>query len=382
MSEKHQLELEKIYEQAIELLKENNNIAIPSPDLPKKIVEHIDLITDNVEYVLGINNVLITSLTEKIVNPNQDIRLHQAKMDGGYSGRTLDTKYIAPFLKSKGLRSMVESGWLTRSLEQGYPYNLDYRGAIKNKGVKKAFLEIIDFIQTKDGNPRHCLLYYLQNLILFREREKIEIEPLADSSKLSISDICHLLEDHFEQSNSYGKSKLPVIAIYSIYECLIKELKRFENKTLVPLGHHTSADLRSKAIGDVQVNDENEQPFEGVEIKYKKQITHQLVNDAYQKLKIHPVNRYYILSTEDITDEEMPEIQYEVNRIAEEHGCQMIPNGLMNSIKYYLRLIENPDEFIEKYTSNIVVDTELKIEHKEVWKHLLAEIRKSKKTNV
>lgn len=137
MSELHQSELEQIYEQATALLKENKNIAISSPDLPEKIINNIDLITDRVEYVLGINNVLITSLTEKIVNKNQDVRLHQAKMDGGYSGRTLDTKYIAPFLKSKGLRSMVESGWLTRSLEQGYPYNLEYKGAIKNKNIKK-----------------------------------------------------------------------------------------------------------------------------------------------------------------------------------------------------------------------------------------------------
>lgn len=241
---------------------------------------------------------------------------------------------------------------------------------------KKAFLEIIDFVQTKDGNPRHCLLYYFQKLILFREKEKIEISPLADGQKISISDICKLLENHFEKSNSYGKSKLPVIAVYSIYECLISELKRFEDKTLVPLGHHTSADSRSKSVGDIQINNKNGQPFEGVEIKYDKPITHQLVNDSYQKLKKHPVNRYYILSTEDISDEELPMIQHEVNQIAEEHGCQMIPNGLMNSIKYYLRLIQSPDEFIEKYTSNIVVDTELKIEHKEVWKQLLDDLHK------
>ena len=374
MSEIHQSEMEKIYALAEKVLSENGGSATPPSDLPRAMTEHIDLITNNVEYVLGINNVLVTSFVEKIVHPSQDIRLHQAKMDGGYSGRTLDTKYIAPFLKAKRLRSMVESGWLTRSLEQGYPYDLEYRGAIKNKQIKQAFLELLDFIQTKDGNAESCLNYYFQKLILFREKEKIKINPLKDGQKISILQICHLLEEHFARCNTYGKAKLPVIAVYSIYECLIAELKRFDGKILVPLGHHTSADFRSKAIGDIQVNDENGEPFEGVEIKYKKPITHQLVNDAYEKLKQYPVNRYYILSTEDISDEEMPEIQNSINVIAEEHGCQMIANGLMNSIKYYLRLIANPDIFIEKYTQNVVVDTELKIEHKEIWKQLLNEL--------
>lgn len=374
MQKTYLTEMDAIYSQAEELLAKNANIAFASKTLPSKTIEHIDLITNNVEYVLGINNVLITSFIEKIIHPIQDIRLHQAKMEGGYSGRGLDTKYVAPFLKSKHLRSMVESGWLTRSLEQGYPYDLNYRGAIKNKQIKQAFLELLDYIQTKNGSPKDCLVYYFQKLILFREKENIKINPLKDGKKISILEICHLLEEHFAKCNTYGKSKLPVIAIYSIYECLLGELKRFEGKILIPLGYHTSADFRSKAIGDIQINDENGEPFEGVEIKYKRSITHQLINDAYEKIKQYPVNRYYILSTEEIADEEMSDIQHSINQIAEEHGCQMIANGLINSIKYYLRLIENPEIFIAKYTQNVVIDTELKIEHKQIWKQLMSEL--------
>ena len=371
MSDTHLSILDELYEEAEQGLKKNGNSPMASSSLPEVIVTHINLITDNVQYVLGINNVLITSLVEKIAHPNQDIRLHQAKMSGGYSGRTLDTKYIAPFLKSKHFRSMVESGWLTRSLEQGYPYNLKYKGAIKNNEVKQAFLEILDYIQNKHGNSKDCLVFYFQKLILFREKEIIKINPFKEGSKFSILDICHLLDKHFSECITYGKSKLPVIAIYSIYECLIGEPQRFNGKTLAPLGHHTSADYRSKAIGDVQVNDENNEPFEGVEIKYKKPITHLLIEDAYEKIKMYPVSRYYILSTEDITNEEWPNIQQSIDVIVKEHGCQVIANGLMNSIKYYLRLIEKPERFIETYTKNVINDTELKLEHKEVWKQLI-----------
>ena len=151
----------------------------------------------------------------------------------------------------------------------------------------------------------------------------------------------------------------------------LPELKRFEGKTLLPLGHHTSADYRSKAVGDIQVNDKNGEPFEGVEIKFKKPITQLLVNDAYEKIKRYRISRYYLLSTEDVSNEEIPAIQQSVNEIAEEHGCQVVVNGLINTIKYYLRLLENTSEFIKKYTQNIVNDSELKIEHKEMWKSLI-----------
>ena len=54
----------------------------------------------------------------KALNPAQDIRNHQASIEGGYSGRTFDSKYITPFMKLHKFPSMAESGWLTRALEQ------------------------------------------------------------------------------------------------------------------------------------------------------------------------------------------------------------------------------------------------------------------------
>ncbi len=51
------------------------------------------------------------------------------------SGRSIETKFITPTLKELGLPSMAESGWLTRSLEQPYPYTFDYEGKISGKGI-------------------------------------------------------------------------------------------------------------------------------------------------------------------------------------------------------------------------------------------------------
>ncbi|MDQ7046844.1 MAG: DNA cytosine methyltransferase, partial [Sulfurovum sp.] len=107
--------------------------------LNAQTLENITIISQNSFNQKGVFTVFVTLGIYKIVHPTQDIRNHQTQIQDGFSGRSVDTKYITPILKKLGLPSMAESGWLTRSLEQPYPYNLDYEGKISNKAVKKAF---------------------------------------------------------------------------------------------------------------------------------------------------------------------------------------------------------------------------------------------------
>ncbi|RTK65340.1 DNA cytosine methyltransferase, partial [Enterococcus faecalis] len=92
--------------------------------------EQIDWLTNIVEKEStnkGVYTVLLSSLVYKYLHPNQDVRYHQVELEGGYSGRSFDTKYVTSFLKEKRLRgAMKESGWLTRSLEQKHAYDFDY----------------------------------------------------------------------------------------------------------------------------------------------------------------------------------------------------------------------------------------------------------------
>ena len=50
--------------------------------------------------------------------------------------------------------------------------------------------------------------------------------------------------------------------------------------------------------------------------------------------------------------------------IKEKHGCQLIVNGVLLTLKYYLRLISSPKNFFNEYIELIEADTELKIIHK------------------
>jgi len=62
-----------------------------------------------------------------------------------------------------------------------------------------------------------------------------------------------------------------------------------------------------------------------------------------------------------------------VFRISEQHGCQVIVNGLLGTIKYYLRLVNNPSEFMNLYSSAVLRDKVIKTSHKRLLKKLLME---------
>lgn len=360
--------LNELYEQSMGLVASNENI---TSNLSQPEKDALDKILDASERAKAVLSVLITSLTYKELNPNQDIRNHQESIPNGYSGRTYDAKFVTPFMKSCKFPAMAESGWLTRSLEQKVPYDRNYSGAITPTAIKTSFLDIIENIQN-GANCEEYLRYLLQGLIIQRNKQAID---LAKPAALSIGSILEVLDKHFHSSyKAEGASRLPTLAIYAAYQCLIKEAKRFENKKLMPLESHTSSDLRSGRIGDIDIVDEADREFEAVEIKHGINITLQLVQDAYSKFQTTPVSRYYILSTASYDRDEWVKIQEEIQRIKNVHGCQVIINGILPTLKYYLRLLVNPFDFVECYVNLLELDTALKYEHKEMWNRIIGEM--------
>ena len=341
---------------------EKSNIDI---QIPTQLADSLDKVAVSSEDAKAALAVVITSLTVKIIAPTQDIRAHQAQLPGGYSGRSIDANFVTPFLKKHHFPAMAESGWLTRSFENSAPYDRNYPGILKSSELKSAFLNIIEYVNTSQELAKPALIFLFRKLIQLRNSRTIQLSrPVG----IPIERIIIYLENHFDP-NSYnvtGASRLPTIALYSAYQCLLSEVKRFEGKRLLSLEAHTSADSRSGRIGDIQIDDISG-PFEGVEVKHGIPITAQLVQDSFEKFKIYQTKRYYILSTADIPNNEKSEISEKIASIKSNHGCQVIVNGIIPTIKYYLRLFEDPSLFIQKYVDNLEADETLKYQHKERW---------------
>jgi len=359
--------LESAYQEALAALGSGNTIVSP---LSRQEQEQLNIILAYAEQSKAVLTVTLTSIAYKALHPEQDVRNHQTSIQQGYSGRTFDTQFITPFMKAKKFPAMAESGWLTRSLEQKVPYNMHYTGAITPKNLKNAFLSVL-----QDVNPANAdayLAYLLQGLILQRNKYSID---LAKPTALPIASILEVLEKQFHyRYQADGAARLPVLAIYSAYQALMPELKRFHGKTLLPLESHTSADRRSGRIGDIDMVDDKDRAFEAVEVKYGITVTRQMVKDAFEKFSKTPVNRYYILSTAKPAPAEMAGIEDEIRRIKSVHGCQLIVNGVMETLKYYLRLLDNSYEFIGHYVYLLEQDKTLKFEHKEQWNRLIGDL--------
>lgn len=338
---------------------------------PIAIKPEIDIILDRIQQNKGVYAVLTTLALYKILHPEQDIRQHKIDLPGGFSGRSFDTKYVTPTLKDLSLPAMAESGWLTRSLEQDYAYDMNYKGKITPSNLRNAFLKVVSEIQRNDKSAESILLALLSGGIKYRDSSEIEIARI-DTDDIRIDTIINLLKDHFTTNyNTRGGSKLPALAFYAIYSIIVPEMGRYDGCNLLPMGSHTASDRTSKSAGDIEVAHSDGSIFEAVEVKLDKPVTPHIVQIAYDKINKFKVERYYILSGVEQKPEDVNENLRLVNEIQQEHGCQLIINGLYQTLKYYLRLVTTPKDFLNEYTELVEQDKELQPVHKERLQELI-----------
>jgi DNA (cytosine-5)-methyltransferase 1 len=345
-----------------------------STKLKKDVLDNIEIIANDCLNLKAIFTVLVTLFIYKIKHPKQDIRLHRAEFQDGFSGRTFDTKYITPTLKQIGLPSMAESGWLTRTLERSEPFNLNYSAKIRKPLVKESFLQLINSVEINKVNPKFILVELFKQVIKIQKENRVEIKPLVNPDKLSIQTIIDMLDRQFtiDYKTSYG-SKLPVLAFYAIYQIILNEVSRYDGCSLKNLGSRTASDRTSKSSGDIEIF-KNSELFEAVEIKLNKVIDANILRIAKEKIIRHNPRRYYILSYNEIAKDDEKTIYRIIQEVKDKHGCQIIVNGVIPTLKYYLRLISDLELFYKSYSQLIAIDTELKPIHKKVWNKLTEEL--------
>ncbi len=330
----------------------------------------------------SIVSALVTSLLKKIADPAQDVRLHRTDFEGGYSARSLDTKVVTPFFKKHFPKyANKESAFLTLSTRERIKWtkNEGQNLKIRSKKLKDSFLNIFDRLERKNASPQKYLVCLFAKLQMLSSGDELVFQlakkQIANSGVLNIHLIIEMLQKHFAGKLS---SRLPVIAIYSIYEILIPNSKRYENKRLLPLQVHTSADKHG--FGDIEIYGENGEPFEIVEIKHNIPIDEYLIFDIVKKTENAPVDRYYILTTfpGGFADKQVEKTVHEfIIQVKAQKGIDIIANGIIPTLKYYLRFIDDYHFFVESYTNNLIEDarnsTETKTFHIDNWIKILRE---------
>lgn len=355
--------------------------------LPDDCVQDLETIVANAETQKAVLGVSLTSIVYKIFKPSQDIRYHQESMEKGYSGRTFDTKYITPFLKRKFPHfAMAESAWLTRSLEQPHPFDFNFPGKIRNADLKSAFLKTLNRLQTNSKLAGKMLAALIGLMLQASARDDILFANVRVASRLSIAQLIEAVNQHIHYDygrGATGTARIPVLAIYSVYNLLLQEgFPRYTGKILAPLESHTSSDIRAKALGDIELKNADGSYFEAVEIKHNKPITADMIGVAHRKIKHTSVDRYYILTTHEPNFENYNAIMREIQNYSKIHSCQVIINGVIPSLKYYMRLMNNPQAFVDEYTKWLAFEYQrasgIKRKHLQVWQEIRQKVLEEK----
>lgn len=367
--------LDKLYEIANTKWQEYNDNQHTQWELSEDLIE---LLEGFWRKAPGRANSAITNLTtcivSKVVEPVIDCRYHREPGDGMpeapmgancyFSGRGISEKIVAPWLANKDFIT-ARSGWQTRTFERPRPYTRDYQENIEY--VKNEFLDILEKVQmSKAEDVQTSLAYLFYKQIQHREGQQIQLTVPNISN---IHTIISFFQKHFLASyKPRGVARLPVLAIYAVYSCILKESERYQGYQLAPLQLHEAADVRTGAVGDIEILSAEGKIFEAFEIKYNITIDEDIIRTAYNKFRSYPtLRRYYILTTAEQCGGQDAESLDLIHRIRESHGAEVIVNGVLPTITYFLRLLKDSASIFPPYVELLKSDKSITYEHRQKW---------------
>ncbi len=336
--------------------------------------EALDSLHSKAQIASAVFTNIVTCLAIKAAMPQVDVRYHQIQIQkdtdrpAGMNFRGISEDAVYPWLDRERFEG-AKSGWQTRTLERPKPYTMNYNENIAH--VKVPFLTVFDELEEHNQSAEEALTYLIYKQMVRREEVQI---ALALPRTQDISVISDMLERHFFKSykGAKGASRLPVLALHALYSVMVKELKRYEGKSVCQLNEHSAADSQTGSIGDIEIKDNSTgEIFEAVEVKHGLAITDAIALSVQQKIMDKSIARYYILTTHKIC-EPGNEVKIIIANIKSIYGCQVIVNGVMSSIRYYLRLMIDPSAFFPAYIALLKTDKAIAHEHRVGWNEVVS----------
>lgn len=361
-SEKMQAAFEEAYERAEAIVKDDSRLTLAHID--DQLAEKVSALADLKSAGRGI---ALTLLGYRFVDNNQDIRSHKSEFEDGFSARSFDTRVTIPFLISKNLPRNVESHWLTQTFSFAPKYEAHVVLKTVPKRVGPLFIEVINSLYDADLDVvRDALAIVFERLIRIRNADKVVLTRPKD---LPIHSVRELISNHISKSYQSNGPRLPQLVIYAAYQSLVKHIGRYEGSQLEALERLKAADRKRGTIADIVVQ-KNKVRVEAVEIKHDQPIQLIHVLEAIDKVRAESVTRYYLLSNKGIDPADKDKIRDVSDKFLKQNGCEIIANGLVESLNYYLRLLPDTKEFLFNYAELLESDADTGYEHRNYWNEL------------
>lgn len=351
--------LQRAYALAEQVVKDESRAALTH--IPTSLAAKVEQLSDLKNAARGI---ALTLIAYGLVDQNQDVRRHKAEILGGFSARSFDSRVTVPFLIEKQLPRSVESHWLSQTFSFAPSYD---RGLVLKTVPKAAgplLVEVLNDLQeTEQAVRTEAITIILERLIRIRNANQVILTRPKD---LPIYAVRELIERHLSRHYQSNAPRLPQLVIYAVYQSMVKHIGRYAGTSLETLERLKSADRKRGTIADIVVEREGTR-IEAVEIKHDQPIQHIHVLEAIDKVRAESVTRYYLLSNQGIDTADRDQIRATADRFLKQNGCEIIVNGLTQSLNYYLRLLPDTKEFLFNYAELVEADPDTAYEHRIAW---------------
>ncbi len=351
--------LQKAYALAEELVKDNSRAQLThiSEELASKVEQLADLKN-------AARGIALTLISYSLVDPNQDIRRHKAEISGGFSARSFDSRVTVPFLIEKQLPRSVESHWLSQTFSFAPAYERDLILKTVPKAAGRLLVEVLNDLHGSGPSvAMDAVTILIERLIKIRNANQVILTRPKD---LPIHAVRGLIEKHLSRQYQSNAPRLPQLVIYAVYQSMVKHIGRYSGTNLETLERLKSADRKRGTIADIVVERDGTR-IEAVEIKHDQPIQHIHVLEAIDKVRAESVTRYYLLSNYGIEQSDSDQIRSTADRFLKQNGCEIIVNGLTQSLNYYLRLLPDTKEFLFNYAELVENDEDTAYEHRMAW---------------
>jgi DNA (cytosine-5)-methyltransferase 1 len=307
----------------------------------------------------------LTLCAYKVAVPAQDIRAHKSEHAGGFSARSVDTNVTIPFLIDKSLPRNVESHWLSQTFSFAGPYA---RGSVLRTQPRAAGPLLIDTLNLVEeaGSKDYAyaaVVAIIQQLIAIRDQPRVILTRPKD---LSVERTVELVARHLARPYRQNAPRLPQLVIHAAYQRIVETVGRYKGIKLEPLERMKSADRKAGTVGDIVVTD-NGAAVEAVEIKFAQEVAFIHVAEAIEKVRAQAVRRYYILSTLGISPTGEAAIDKRRKDFLVQNGYEIIIDGVLETLAYYLRLLPSTTVFLLAYAELLETDPDTNYEHRIAW---------------
>jgi len=284
--------------------------------------------------------LLLSCLLAKVYNPKVDIRKPYTKIHGRgcFSGRSIDEKYITPFINNYNLPCNSTTAYLTPALRNRdivLTKKVDLVG--RPPEVYQSVLCLLDAVHIKKVSASDMLCETIRLLVIYRDSKKQRLESLLaelkttqKSAQLPVKMILTIISQHLKCPDS---SRLPVLVVAAAYHAAQDCLR----EKILPLTSHNAADSQTGSLGDLEVtliNDDN--VITSYEMKDQR-VTKDFIDRAVEKLAIvgKRIDNYIFIVTEPV-DKEI--VEYAESLYEKTYGIEFAILDCIGFLEHFLYL--------------------------------------------